>query len=285
VDAAASRTALMIAAYRARATALGSLIDDPWAAALAGDDGMAIAAAMDRLQPQFELWVAVRTAYLDRAVARRVAGPNGKRPGLDQVVILGAGLDTRAARLATDGVRFFEVDHPGTQAEKRRRLEALPDFPQGAARLVACDFEHDDFLDRLAATGFDPEAPAVIVWEGVTCYLTEGAVRTTLRRVATGCHPRTTILFDIVGKKMAAGAISHEEDRQTASMVDTLGEPLKFGIDDPLPLLFEEGFRKVRVVSFDEAALDLTGTYDRDRRWRFQSIVTASVAAPTEPSA
>jgi hypothetical protein len=54
--------------------------------------------------------------------------------------------------------------------------------------------------------------------------------------------------------------------------------PIRWGTDDPLPLLYEEGFRRVQVTSFDEAALDLTGTYDRQRRWRFQSLVTARVA-------
>jgi methyltransferase (TIGR00027 family) len=175
-------------------------------------------------------------------------------------------------------VRFFEVDHPATQAEKRRRIAAVAGFPVDAATYVACDFESDDFLDRLRAEGFAAGRPAAIVWEGVTCYLTEGAVRATLRRIATGCHRESTVRFDTVGRKIATGAVKHDEDRQTASLVDEIGEPIRWGTDDPLPLLYEEGFRRVQVTSFDEAALDLTGTYDRQRRWRFQSLVTARVA-------
>lgn len=268
---------MMVTGYRARATrSWPSLCDDPWAAALAGEEGMRLAEAMDALQPEMELWIAVRTAYIDRQV-RALTGRHGFR----QVVILGAGLDTRAARLARVGVRFFEVDHPETRAEKERRLAALPGFPADAATRVPCDFERDDFLERLAATGFEPDQPAAIVWEGVTCYLTEAAVRGTLRRIATGCAPPTRVIFDTIGKVMARGESTHAEDRGTADMVDTLGEPVRWGTNDPLPLLYDEGFRKVRVVSFDEAALDLTGTYDRARRWRFQSLVTASVAGMT----
>lgn len=266
---------MMVAAYRARATVHGSaLCRDPWAAALAGEEGEALARAFDALQPEMELWIALRTAWLDRAIADRI------HAGARRVVLLGAGLDTRAARLAHDGVRFFEVDHPLTQAEKRSRVAELDGYPIDAAFYVPCDFERDDFLDRLAAAGFDPQQPAALVWEGVTPYLTEAAVRGTLRRIATGCHPHTAVFFDTVGRKMAEGATRHDGDLQTLSMVGTLGEPLRWGTNDPLPLLYEEGFRKVRVESFDEVALDFTGTYDRERRWRFQSLVTASVGAP-----
>ncbi len=272
-----SQTAMMVAAYRARASGSASpLFTDPWADALAGEQGYALARQMDGLQPEMELWIAVRSASIDRHL-RHLLGP---RCGFSQVIILGAGLDTRAARLASEGVRFFEVDHPATQAEKRRRTAELPGFPTSAATYVPCDFERDDFLDGLVSAGFRPDRPAAVVWEGVACYLTEAAVRATLRRIATGCEARTSIVFDTIGKKMVAGSSTNEADRNTGLMVDALSEPVRWGVDDPLPLLFEEGFRKIVVTTFDQATLELTGTYDRARRWRFQLLVTASVAAP-----
>src|SRR5450631_3593198 len=89
---AASRTALMVAAYRGRATAREHpACNDPWAAALAGADGLALAAAYDKVYEHMELWTAVRAEYFDRCV-RTLTGL--QRP---QVVLLGAGLDTRAA--------------------------------------------------------------------------------------------------------------------------------------------------------------------------------------------
>ncbi len=105
-------------------------------------------------------------------------------------------------------------------------------------------------------------------------------MRSTLRRIASGCDPHTTVLFDTVGRRLVAGVTRNEDDRETLSMVGALGEPIRWGTDDPLPLLYEEGFRKVRVVSFDEATLDSTGTYRRQRRWRFQSLVAARVGGP-----
>jgi methyltransferase (TIGR00027 family) len=276
----ASRTALLVAAMRARASSRPeALCHDPWAARLAGPDGEAVAQRLHGMPAHLELWVALRTAYLDARVTRYLQ-PDPPRPARTQVVLLGAGLDTRAARLAAPGVRFFEVDAPSSAADKRARLAALPDYPVDAATYVSCDFAHEDFLSRLVGAGFAPGAPAVLIWEGVVCYLEEPVVRRTLQQIAAGAHPESVLMFDFVGKKMVERRVRHPEDLQLADELSALGEPLRFGVDDVLPLLYEAGFRQVRVTSFDELALNLTGTYDRGRRWRAQGMAEASVAAP-----
>lgn len=267
-----SRTALLVAGYRARLTRAESpLCHDPWAAALAGEEGVALSRRLDASQPHMELWIGVRTRVLDLAVQRR-------GPALGQVVVLGAGLDTRAARLAHPEVRFFEVDAPATQQHKRARVAELEGYPADAATYVACDFEHQDFLEQLQAAGFDAGRPALFLWEGVTYYLSEPAVRATLRRLASGGHAETTVLFDYVHRNMAQGQVRDPSDQQTHRMVADLGEPFRFGINDVLPLLYEEGFRHVRTTSFDEACLNLTGTYARERKFRFQRLALARVA-------
>lgn len=274
-DSPASQTALMVAAYRARASSRSdAFIRDPWAAALAGDDGLAISRRFDASWEHMELWIALRTAHLDAQIERFVAGE-----GFGQVVILGAGFDTRSARMARPGVRFFEVDHPATQDDKRRRLADLPGYPVESAIYAACDFERDDFLDRLVAAGFDVGAPAVVVWEGVVPYLTEDAIRATATRVASGCEARTVLVFDGVRKRMVDGDRLRDQDRRAVELVGELGEPIRFGTDDPLPLLYQCGFRHVRTVSFDEICLSVTGSYVRERAFRFQSITLASRTA------
>src|SRR5689334_4055159 len=98
----------MVCSYRARASRWPApLFVDPWADALAGDEGRTLARRFDASFSHMELWLALRVAYLDRLVARAV-----DRLSVRQVVILGAGYDTRAARLPRAGVRYFEVDHP-----------------------------------------------------------------------------------------------------------------------------------------------------------------------------
>jgi methyltransferase (TIGR00027 family) len=272
-----SRTALMVAAYRARATAKPSrLCDDPWASGIAGDEGYEVARRYDEAFVHMELWVALRTAFIDERV-RQLTSPAG---GIPQVVLLGAGFDTRAARLARTGVRFFEVDREETQALKLARLASLAGYPVTNASYVTCDFEREDFLERLAGSGYRADQPALFIWEGVTPYLTDLAVRATLRRIAEGADPGSVVVFDHLRRRIVSGDGHDPKDEQSRAFVADLGEPLQFGVDYPLPLLYEEGFRRVRMLTFDEVALDLTGTYERARAFRFQGIAVASKAAP-----
>jgi len=269
----ASQTAVLVAAYRGRASAEAEpLCSDPWAARLAGDEGAEFANRYDSVFPHCGLWIALRTAWLDDRLQQLTAEGQNRQ----QVVILGAGLDTRSARLARPGLRFFEVDHPASQAEKQRKLQSLDDYPMDAACFVSCDFEFDDFMDRLVAEGFDPESPALILWEGVTPYLSEASVRATASRVADACHPRTVLLFDYIMKKLALGGSLDNTDTRIRSMIEGMGEPFVFGLNDPLPLLQDAGFRHVRTINFDAICLSYTGSYERDRKFRFQSVVEAS---------
>jgi methyltransferase (TIGR00027 family) len=268
----------MVAAFRAWAGAReGAIVCDPFAAELAGEQGEEDARVYVRAHPHVEMYMAVRTAFLDDVVRRANAD------GIDQVVILGAGYDTRAARLANGRTRFFEVDRAETQDDKLARVAQLARYPLEAATYVSCDFEREDFLDRLMLHGFDAALPAVIVWEGVVYYLTEAAVRGTLARIASGCHRETRLFFDYVSKRFVEGELKDPLDAEARDRVAQMGEPLRFGINDPVPLLFESGFCYVRTVSFDEACLELTGTYDRARKLRFQSIAEARVAPPRRP--
>jgi methyltransferase (TIGR00027 family) len=280
VTTAASKTALMVCAYRARASKWGKpLFVDPWADALSGPEGHAIARKLDTIFPPFEKWLALRVAYFDRLVGLAV-----DRLSIRQVVILGAGYDTRAARLPRAGTTFFEVDHSATQAEKRERLARLDNYPIDNARYVTCNFEREDPIDRLAATGFATREPALVIWEGVVPYLTEPAVRATATRLATGLDPRSLVAFDFTGKKFATSAersdSAREAARQQRALIDDLGEPVRFGSDDMLPLLYDCGFRWVRQHDFNELALEMLGDYERERQFRFQHIALASAQVP-----
>lgn len=267
----------MVCAYRARVSQWKQpLFVDPWASAIAGTDGEEIAKRVDGTFASMELWLGLRVAFLDRLVATAV-----DRLSIRQVVILGAGYDTRAARLPRAGVRFFEVDHPATQAAKREKLASLAGYPVDAATYASCNFEREDPIERLAANGFSTAEPALVIWEGVVPYLTEAAVRATARRLATGLDPRSLIAFDYGGKKLASRTEKDPTTRNFADQLGLLGEPIQFGTDDPLPLLVECGFKWVRVFDFNELALDMLGDYQRDRMFRFQHI---ALAAPRPPA-
>jgi hypothetical protein len=87
------------------------------------------------------------------------------------------------------------------------------------------------------------------------------------------------VAFDHLRKKIVAGNVRDPRDLASRSFVADLGEPLRYGVDDPLPMLYEAGFRRVRTHTFDELALDCTGTYARERAFRFQGLALASRAA------
>jgi hypothetical protein len=96
-------------------------------------------------------------------------------------------------------------------------------------------------------------------------------------------HPRSVLALDLVGKRFAEGRMRDASDLRAYALVAEMGEPIRFGTDDPLPLLYACGFRWVDVRSFDELALRYTGTYERDRKMRFQSIVRAGVQSSAPP--
>ena len=112
-----------------------------------------------------------------------------------QIVVLGAGLDTFAYRLdGKDGLRVFEVDHPATQAEKRRRLPAASIAPPAHLIFAFCDFEHAELGNSLRAVGFNPNRRAFFLWLGVVPYLTEKAIFATLGFIAK--LPGGEVVFD-----------------------------------------------------------------------------------------
>ncbi len=118
--------------------------------------------------------------------------------GVQQYVILGAGLDTfalRHRRLA-DRLRVYEVDHPASQDMKRDQLGRIVGSLPANLKFVPVDFETDRLADALIGTGFDPEAPAFFSWLGVTCYLTREAVSDTIHQIAEVAAPGSRVVLD-----------------------------------------------------------------------------------------
>lgn len=127
------------------------------------------------------LWggVLCRKCYADEKVRAAVAA------GVDAVVILGAGLDTRGYRLAApEGVPVFEVDLPPNIDYKRAKLHDVFGGVPDHVTLVPVDFDTDDLAQALAAHGFRIEHRTMFVWEAVTQYLTPDGVRATLAVLA-----------------------------------------------------------------------------------------------------
>lgn len=123
--------------------------------------------------------IAERTAFIDQETLRAVTG------GTPQVVIVGAGYDGRALRFRRPGVRFFEVDHPATQADKCRRLEALG-VPLDHVTFVEIDLMTDRVDAVLARAGHRDDQPSVFICEGLVRYLS----RVVVDRMLSGLRSR-----------------------------------------------------------------------------------------------
>ena len=133
-----------------------------------------------------------RTRFIDERMLAAL------REGATQVVILGAGFDTRAYRFkeALKNARVFEVDAPVTQALKiRRLLEAIGDPPENLT-YVPVDFLHDDLGAALGRAGYRTDQKTFFNWEGVTMYLRANAARSTLQWVANNSPRGSAIVFD-----------------------------------------------------------------------------------------
>ncbi len=179
----ASVTALGAAGHRAAHQVLerGFVFADPLALAILGPDAEgAVALARERPERRpLRLFIAMRSRFAE-ACARCAI-----REGLRQILVLGAGLDTFAYRLEqTGGLGVFELDHPATQADKRRRLAEAQIAEPAHVAYVAHDFEHGSMTAALRAAGLDPKIRTFVIWLGVTPYLTAEAVYATLDELA-----------------------------------------------------------------------------------------------------
>ncbi len=173
--------------------------------------------------------------------------------GVDQYVILGAGLDTFAQRRPEIGsrLRVFEVDQPGPQAWKRQRLEELGFRVPDWLRLVPVDFEAGgSWLQELSAAGFDLGRPAVVVSTGVSMYLTKEANMATLRQLAS-LAPGSSVVVTF----MLPLELIDAEDRQAVEFAvngaRASGTPFIsfFAPPEMLALAREAGFGDARHVS------------------------------------
>lgn len=173
--------------------------------------------------------------------------------GVRQYVILGAGLDTFAQRRPDVASRLtvWEVDQPGHQAWKRQRLGETGYGVPEWLRLVPVDFEAgDSWRDRVAAAGFDPSAPAVVVSTGVTMYLTREANVAALREVAA-LAPRSTFATTFLLPLDFADPEVRPGLEMAARGAEASGTPFIsfFTPDEMLTLARQAGFRDVRHIS------------------------------------
>jgi methyltransferase (TIGR00027 family) len=168
---------------------------------------------------------------------------------VEQVVVLGAGYDSRPFRFqdALRNVRIFEVDHPGTQARKRRMLERAGEASPANLTYISVDFNQQSLEKALAKHGFSPDRKTVFLWEGVSYYLPRPVVEDVLDFVSR-CAAGSSIVFDYATKTFVDGDTSSYGGRQLTRWLRMIREPFLFGLDPGETREFLHA-RKLRAVS------------------------------------
>jgi methyltransferase (TIGR00027 family) len=216
-----------------------------------------------------------RTRYIDDLLLRSLA------EGVDQIVILGSGFDCRAYRIpGIERTRVFEVDEPNTLDAKRRRLQSVYSILPPHVTFIATDFNQRQLEAAMVQGGYNSTRRTFFIWEGVTNYLTEPAVDSTLRWFGTAA-PGSRVVFTYVHRlvlekpEMFIGA-----DKVCRDLKRT-GEPWTFGLapEEVPTFLAERGL----VLVDDCGANDFRSLYfDQTRRqssgYEFYRIAQAVVA-------
>ena len=229
-----SRTAAFVALYRALETVecrRTPLFRDPFAmrflpvplraAVFAARTPLiqgALARYADLRAPGARTSAIARTAFIDNVVRRALAA------GAAQLVILGAGYDTRAQRMPElSRTRVFEVDRQATQEHKLSLLAA------SRSVYVPVDFLKDDTFARLASHGWNRAVPTLFIWEGVTNYLDEAAVLRVLKEVGS-CAAGSSIVFTYVHRGIIDDSVAFEGAERLLRNLRNMSEPWTFGI-------------------------------------------------------
>lgn len=224
-------TGRWIAAARALETARPDrLFNDPWAGLLAGESGKATLEAAD-----YNPFLPVRTRYFDD----RILGAARKD---SQIVLLGAGLDTRAFRLPLPAsCTVFEIDHAEAFTEKEAILRAAP--ARCERRCVHADVS-GPWTSALVGAGFDRRTPTIWVAEGLFFYLAEADAESLVCDAAALSAGGSTFLADIFG----TGLLALEGMAPLVAARTGAGRPLPFCTDSPETLFRGGGWSESAVV-------------------------------------
>ncbi len=240
-------TAYWIAAIRARESERSDcLFNDPWAAPLAGQIGPSW---FDRMPTELnsgnEIVIAIRTKFFDGFLSRAVTEHQ-----IRQVVLMAAGMDTRAFRLAwPEGTQLFELDQPKLFAEKEQLLASVGASPTCSRQTIGVDLR-EPWADTLLQAGFDPLQRSVWLLEGLLHYLPDSAVSNLLDVITNLSASESWIGFDVVNHEMRLSPWT----RSWMEAMEKSGAPWLFTMNEPEAVLAERGWTATVVQLGEESA-------------------------------
>jgi methyltransferase (TIGR00027 family) len=163
-----------------------------------------------------------RAAYAEKIVANEI------KLGVEQYVILGAGLDTFAWRHSLAGATVFEVDHPSTQQFKLQRLQQAGLECPNHLKFVAMDFSKELSLEKLISVGFDPHKKTIFSLLGVTYYLTKEVLQQLFGTLFKDLPKGSSIIFDFADEHLFTEQGIYNRVQNMIQMAQASGESMKF---------------------------------------------------------
>lgn len=197
--------------------------------------------------PGFHEFFLARTRYIDDFLHDALS------KGLEQLVILGAGYDSRAYRF--DGLEnkviVFEVDHPATQDVKKEKLKELFNDLPGHVKYVPVNFQEENLQSCLFQNGYDSGLRTLFIWEGVTMYIDSEAVDQTLLFISKNSGTGSSVIFDYTYPEVINGTYDRIEAKGWLKIAEKSDEPLLFGIENShvKRFLSERGFRNIVIAT------------------------------------
>lgn len=199
------------------------LYRDPFVPLFLDRESKIAADRISRSFPPIRNNVRLRTRYFDDQLRLQIE--RGRR----QILILGAGLDTRPQRFPDRDVAYFEIDAPTTQAFKKARLEENDIDPN--TTYIGADYVTDGMLDLLRRNGFDFGLPTHVIWEGNTMYLDDAAVCNILSDLM-GEIASCSTSFDYFADKVIRNETGDPEITDVVGRFAAMGAPWTYGIDN-----------------------------------------------------
>lgn len=229
-----------------------SLFHDPWAVDLAGDIGRTW---IESRSTESVVPMIIRTRYFDDFLQRIM-----HEETISQVVLLAAGLDTRAFRLQwPEGATLFEVDQPSIMNYKEQVLQTAGAKPACTRQVIGADLTAP-WIECLGAHGFDPDRPSVWLLEGFLFYLPNETITQLLDAVTEMAAPGSWLGFDIMNSTTLTSPLT----QKWVEMQAQAGAPWLGTMDDPVTFLAQRGW---------EAALTQAGASDAHYgRWPYPVI-------------
>ncbi|MFA4860620.1 SAM-dependent methyltransferase [Methanoregula sp.] len=206
----------------------------------------AFLAQSERLVPGVSNSIIARVRYIDDLVNSSLSD------GLEQLVILGAGYDTRAYRIeGLKNIKIFEVDQPATQKIKVEKIKEIFKSLPSHVTYVSVDIGIDKLDQRLLENGYDRSLKTLFIMEGLFMYLPAGIVDETLSFITHNSGRNSAIVFDYIPESVVDGTCELEAGKNWRKGLMDVGEPFLFGIKEGEieTFLTQRGFSNVQNVT------------------------------------